>query len=200
MYNDKPKLQKRTPAQRLFHRQYLPYIKEKVLENAPVSYLTADQVTDKWCETIPWDTTFANKMVFLSKVFFKLTISPDSQNAYNPEFIEDVINQIIDHLMVYFTRAPQYKNAENTAREYLFKKLNTENTFLACARIRQQKILRARERRATAHAEAAAQAQAKQERTSVDGRQKRQRIHYNQYTNKFNEIRRAMRIDIENQK
>ncbi len=198
MYPEKPKLPKRTPAQRLFHRQYLPFIKEKVLENAPVSYLTADQVTDKWGEIIPWDATFANKIVFLSKVFFKLSISPDSQNAYNPEFIEDVINQIIDHLMIYFVRAPHYKNAEDTAREYLFKKLNTENSFLACARIRQQNILRARERRAAARAAAAAQVE--QDKASVGVRQKRQRIQFKQYTDKFNEVRCAMRIDIENQK
>ena len=200
MYPEKPKLPKRTPAQRLFYRQYLPYIKEKVLENAPVSYLTADQITDKWGEIIPWDETFANKIIFLSKVFFKLSISPDSQNVYNPEFIEDVINQIIDHLMIYFARAPHYKNAENAAREYLLKKLNTENAFLACARIRQQNILRARERRAAAHAEAAKQTQAEQEKVSVGARPKRQRIQYKQYTDEFNKVRRAMRIDIENQK
>lgn len=198
MYPEKPKLPKRTPAQRLFYRQYLPYIKEKVLENAPVSYLTADQITDKWGEIIPWDETFANKIIFLSKVFFKLTISPDSQNVYNPEFIEDVINQIIDHLMVYFVRAPHYKNAENAAREYLFKKLNTENSFLACARIRMQNVLRARERRAAARAAAAAQVE--QDKASVGVRQKRQRIQFKQYTDKFNEVRCAMRIDIENQK
>ncbi len=198
MYPEKPKLPKRTPAQRLFHRQYLPYIKEKVLENAPVSYLTADQITDKWGEIIPWDETFANKIIFLSKMFFKLSISPDSQNAYNPEFIEDVINQIIDHLMIYFARAPHYKNAENAAREYLFKKLNTENSFLACARIRMQNVLRARERRAAARAAAAAQVE--QDKASVGVRQKRQRIQFKQYTDKFNEVRCAMRIDIENQK
>lgn len=200
MYPEKPKLPKRTPAQRLFYRQYLPYIQQKVLENAPVSYLTADQVTEKWGETIPWDTTFANEIVFLSKIFFKQTISPDSQNAYNPEFLEDVINQIIEHLMVYFARAPQYKNTENAAREYLFKKLNTENAFLACARIRQQNILQARERRAATRAEAAKQTQAEQEKAPIVTHPKRQRIQFKEYTDKFNNVRHAMRIDIDNQK
>ena len=198
MFPEKPKLPKRTPAQRLFHRQYLPYIQQLVLENAPVSYLTADQVTEKWGEVIPWDTKFANEIVFRSKIFFKQKISPDSQNAYNPEFLEDVINQIIEHLMVYFMRAPHYKNAEKTAREYLFKKLNTENAFLAYARVRYANILSARERRAVARA--AAEAQVAQEPTQTMPKPKRQRIQFKEYTDKFNTVRRAMRIDIENQK
>lgn len=198
MYPEKPKLPKRTPAQRLFHRQYLPFIRERVLESAPVSYLTPDQVTDKWGEFIPWNITFANEMVFQSKLFFKQVISPDSQNAYNPEFIEDVINQIIEHLMVYFVRAPHYKNAENAAREYLFKKLNTENAFLHRARVRYQNILNARERRAAARAAATASVAVKT--AGVTQKPKRQRIQIKQYVDEFNETRRAMRIDIENQK
>ena len=198
MFPEKPKLPKRTPAQRLFYRQYLPYIQQWVLENAPVSYLTADQVTEKWGETIPWNTKFANEIVFQSKLFFKQKISPDSQNAYNPEFLEDVINQIIEHLMVYFMRAPHYKNAEKAAREYLFKKLNTENAFLAHARVRYANLLLVRERRAAARAEA--EAQVAQESAPVTPKQKRPRIQFKEYTDKFNTIRRAMRVDITNQK
>ena len=200
MYDDTQKLQKRTPAQRLFYRQYLPYIQAKVLELAPVSCLTADQITENWGEIIPWNTKFANELVFQSKVFFPLNISPDSQNSYNPEFLEEVINQIIDHLMVYFARAPHFKNAEEAARQYLFNRLNTKNAFLCRARVRHQNALRVRERRAAAKAEAQAQAQAKQETADTTVRSKRPRIQIQKYQDKFNEIHSAMRIDIEKQK
>lgn len=191
MFPEKPALPKRTPAQRMFYRQYLPYILPKVLEHAPVSYLTADMVTENWGQIIPWDTKFANEIVFQSKVFFKQIISPDSSRAYDPAFLEGVIDQIINHLMTYFTRAPHYKNAEKAAREYLFKKMNTENAFLARARVRYDGLLRARERRAVA---------AKTTSVVDAPRQKRPRIQIEYKLDEFNNLKRMTRVDIEKQK
>ena len=198
MCPQKPKQKKWNAAQRMFHHYYLPYIQQWILENAQISYLTADQITEKWGKIIPWDTKFANEIVFRSKIFFKQTISPDSQNMSNPEFLEDVTNQIIEHLMVYFMCAPQYKNAENAAREYLFKKLNTESAFLAHARVRHENIMRARERRIAARA--AAKAQVAPDPTPVAPRPKRQRIPIIEITDGLNVVRHVMRINIENQK
>lgn len=190
------KLPKRTPAQRMFYRQYLPFIKEQVLNLAPVSYLTADQIDDNWGNLIPWNTDFANNIAFQSKVFFRKVINPSSPRAVNPEFLEQVIDQIIEHLMVYYMRAPHFQNAESEARRVLTKKLKDDNAFLVRAHTRKKEIEAARMRRA-AKAAAEAEAQVTQEATAVAPRTKRPRIPVQQYLDKYNETRRAMRVDIE---
>lgn len=190
MTDTETKLPKRTPAQRMFYRQYLPFIQEKVLALAPVSYLTSNQIKENWGDIIPWNTEFANNIVFQSKIFFREKISPSSPRAVNPEFLGQVIDIIIEHLMIYFMHAPHYKNSEKAAREFLEKKLKTENAFLRRAHVREQRIIDARERRAIAATMTSENEQPKQ-------KTKRSRIQIKEYTDKFNEVKRAMRIDIE---
>ncbi len=180
-------LPKRTPAQRMFYRHYLPYIKPKVLELLPQSYLMINDITEHWAQTAQWNTEFAKEIVFQSKAFFKQTISPDSGYAWNPEFLSEVIDLIIQHLMPYFINAPHYKNASAEAKKYLEQKLKTENAFYNRAVARYENSLAKKARKAAIAAEA---------QNMPIKKKKRERIKYEHSVDEFNNIKCAMRIDL----
>ena len=184
MCANKTKNSNLTSAQYVFEFLYLPYIQEKIFEMVPVSYLNSNQVKENWRNIVSWDTTRAREIVFFSKTFFLQHFAPDDARAYDPEFLGQLIDMIIDYLMVYFMRAPHYKNAEVTARHHLQTWLKQRNAFFQRACARQAKRLQ-------------------QETTCgalVASKPKRTRIQKSQYVNEFNEVRRAIRIDLPKQK
>ncbi len=190
MINDiQNKSAKRTPAQRMFYRQYLPYIKQKTLELFPQSYMTIDTLTDEWLKSAKWDTKFAQEIVFQSKTFFKQTIHPNSGYAWNPDFLSQVIDLIIQYLKPYFLNAPHYHNAEKQVQQYLENKLKTENAFYNRAIARYENSLIKKARRT--------QTETVEKSTSVTQNKKRERIKVERTLDKFNNTKYAIKVDIQ---
>ena len=142
------KRKKFTVAQRMFKKLYLPFIKSHVLNLSAVSYLTLSDIGDDWGEKMPWNAHTADEIVLQSKMFFQNEISSDTASLHNPDVLDELAGYIIDHLMPYFMRAPQFQASADAAREYLTKKIQTHNVVLIRARIHRQATLEKNLRRA----------------------------------------------------
>lgn len=159
-----------TYAEQIFKTAYLPHIKNIVIQRTHKSYIRQSDIPDNWAELLTYNRDVAEELAFHAKSFFSLTFSPDSKIASDPETINELLGLIMANMMPYLKQNPDFAHNEYAAQLWLNKRLIRHNAFLYRAIKRSENV-----------------------------KQKRPRIKIERAMDEFNNTKRVMRVDIENE-